>query len=162
MLRIKGTDKGLALTTDGNGRYCYLEPRWGGAIAVAEAARNLVCTGAEPLAVTDCLNFGNPEKPEVFYTLRESVAGMAEACEALGIPVISGNVSLYNENNGSAIYPTPVIGMVGLLENVEHATGWPSRRRGIWWCCWASSCRRPGWHRVPEAGHGKVQGAPPR
>ncbi|MHB0871779.1 MAG: phosphoribosylformylglycinamidine synthase subunit PurL, partial [Chloroflexota bacterium] len=116
VLRVKGTRKGIAVTTDGNGRYCQLEPRWGGMIAVAEAARNLVCTGAEPLAVTDCLNYGNPEKPEVFYTFRESVAGMAEACTALGTPVISGNVSLYNENNGSAIFPTPVVGMVGLLE----------------------------------------------
>ena len=130
VLRVKGTRKGLALTTDGNGRYCYLEPRFGGMIAVAEAARNLVCTGAEPLAVTDCLNYGNPEKPEVFYTFRESVAGMADACERLGIPVVSGNVSLYNENNGSAIYPTPVVGMVGLLENVGHATGMAFREPG--------------------------------
>ncbi|HLB28661.1 MAG TPA: phosphoribosylformylglycinamidine synthase subunit PurL [Dehalococcoidia bacterium] len=123
VLRIKGTRKAIAVTTDGNGRYCYLDPYTGGAIAVAEAARNLVCTGARPLAVTDCLNFGNPEKLEVYYQLEEAIKGMAEACRALSTPVISGNVSLYNETEGQAVYPTPVIGMVGLLEDVDrHCT----------------------------------------
>jgi len=120
VMRIKGTKKGIALTTDGNGLYCYLDPYAGGVIAVAEAARNVVCAGAEPLAVTDCLNFGNPEKPEVYYQMEQVVRGMAAACERLGTPVISGNVSLYNETNGDAVLPTPVVGMLGLLEDVEQ------------------------------------------
>jgi phosphoribosylformylglycinamidine synthase len=123
VLRLKGTRRGIALCTDGNGRYCYLEPRRGGAIAVAEAARNVSCTGARPLALTNCLNFGNPEKPEIYYQLAEVIAGMAEACAALGIPVVSGNVSLYNETEGQAIYPTPIIGMLGVLEDVNRRCG---------------------------------------
>jgi len=110
------TGKAIALTTDGNGRFCYLDPFHGGALAVAEAARNLVCTGATPLALTNCLNFGNPEKPEVYYQLEQAIDGMAAAARALETPVISGNVSLYNESYGQPIYPTPVVGMVGLLE----------------------------------------------
>jgi len=128
VLRIKGTPKGLALTTDGNSRYCYLDPYRGGAIAVAEAARNLSCVGAEPLGLTDCLNFGNPEKPEIFWQFTKVVEGMSEACRALDIPVVSGNVSFYNETNGEAVYPTPVVGMVGLLLDVtKHATSAFSR-----------------------------------
>jgi phosphoribosylformylglycinamidine synthase II len=124
VLRIKDTKKAISLTTDGNGRYCYLDPYNGGAIAVAEAARNLVCTGAGPLAITDCLNLGNPEKNDIYYQLKECIRGMARACRQLNIPVISGNVSLYNETKGKAIYPTPVIGMVGLIEDVNrHCTG---------------------------------------
>jgi len=119
VLRVKGTQKGIALVADGNGRYCYLDPYTGGAIAVAEAARNLACSGAEPLAITDCLNFGNPEKPEVYYQLEQCIRGMTEACVKLSVPVISGNVSLYNETRGEPIYPTPVIGMLGLLEDVD-------------------------------------------
>ncbi len=123
VLRLKGTSKALALTSDGNGRYCYLDPYIGAAIAVAEAARNLTCAGARPLAVTDCLNFGNPEKPDVYYQLKECIRGMARACRALGVPVISGNVSLYNETEGRDIYPTPVVGMVGLMSDVaRHCT----------------------------------------
>ncbi|MEP6776426.1 MAG: phosphoribosylformylglycinamidine synthase subunit PurL, partial [Chloroflexota bacterium] len=120
VLRVKGTHKGIALTTDCNGRYCYLDPYEGGAHAVAEAARNLSCVGAEPIAVTDCLNFGNPERPHVFYQMESAVNGIADACNALGVPVVSGNVSLYNESEGVAVLPTPVIGMLGYLENVEH------------------------------------------
>jgi phosphoribosylformylglycinamidine synthase subunit PurL len=120
VLRVKGTTKGIALTTDCNGRYCYLDPYEGGAHAVAEAARNLSCVGAEPIAVTDCLNFGNPERPYVFYQMESAVNGIADACNALGVPVVSGNVSLYNESEGVAVLPTPVIGMLGYLENVEH------------------------------------------
>ena len=118
VLRIKGTRKGIALCTDGNGRYCYLDPYRGGAIAVAEACRNLSCTGAEPIAITDCLNFGNPEHPEVYYQLEWCIRGMARACRVLGVPVVSGNVSLYNETRGRSIYPTPVVGALGLLEDV--------------------------------------------
>ena len=119
VLRIKGTKKGLALTTDGNSRYCYLDPFLGGAIAVAEAARNLACSGAEPLAITDCLNFGNPERKDVMYCLKECIKGIARACQEWQVPVISGNVSLYNETKGEAIYPTPIIGMVGLLDDIN-------------------------------------------
>ena len=116
VLRVPGCRLGLAVTIDGNGRYCRLDPYAGAQIAVAEAARNLVATGARPLAVTDCLNFGNPERPEVYWQLREAVAGISAACRALSVPVVSGNVSLYNESEGSGpIDPTPVIGMVGLL-----------------------------------------------
>jgi phosphoribosylformylglycinamidine synthase len=119
VLRIKDTGKGIALTADCNARYCYLDPYRGGMQAVAEAARNLSCVGAEPLGITDCLNFGNPEKPEIFWQFLEAVRGMSEACRSLEIPVVSGNVSLYNETNGEAIYPTPVVGMVGLLPEIE-------------------------------------------
>ena len=123
VLRIKGTRKGISLTTDGNARYCYVNPYLGGIIAVAEAARNLVCSGAQPLAVTDCLNFGNPEKDDVYYQMKECVAGIARACRELRTPVISGNVSLYNETGGEAIYPTPVVGMVGLVRDIgRHCT----------------------------------------
>ncbi len=123
VLRIKGTKKGIAVTSDGNGRLCYLDPYRGGAIAVAEAARNLVCTGARPVAMTNCLNFGDPGKNDVYYQLKESIRGMAAACRKLNIPVVSGNVSLYNESRGVAIYPTPIIGMLGVLEDVrKHCT----------------------------------------
>ncbi len=120
VLRVKGTDRGIAVATDGNGRYCHVSPGAGGAIAVAEAARNVVCVGAQPVAVTDCLNFGNPERPEVYYEMREVIQGMAAACAALATPVISGNVSLYNETGGQAVYPTPVVGMLGLLDDISQ------------------------------------------
>src|SRR5215211_1937405 len=123
VLRIKGTRRAIAAATDGNGRLCYLDPFTGGAIAVAEAARNVVCTGAQPVAVTNCLNFGNPEKPEIYYQLEQAIRGMASACEALETPVISGNVSLYNETLGEAVYPTPVIGMLGVVDDVRLCTG---------------------------------------
>ena len=119
---VSGKGKGIALCIDGNGRYCYLDPYRGGQIAVAEVCRNLSCTGAEPLALTDCLNFGNPERPDIYYQLEQAVRGMARACRVLGVPVISGNVSLYNESQGQAIYPTPIVGGLGLLEDVgRHA-----------------------------------------
>ncbi|MFO8069132.1 MAG: phosphoribosylformylglycinamidine synthase subunit PurL [Alkalibacterium sp.] len=122
VLRIRGTRKALAMTTDCNARYLYLNPEMGGQMAVAEAARNIVASGGEPLAITDCLNYGNPDKPEVFWELWTSADGIAKACETLGTPVISGNVSLYNETNGEAIYPTPMIGMVGLVKDLNHVT----------------------------------------
>lgn len=116
LLRIKGTEKALALSTDGNGRLCFLDPREGSARLVYEAALNVAVTGARPLAVVDNLNFGNPEKPEVMWQFRESVEGISEACEALGIPVVGGNVSFYNETDGVDINPTPVIGVLGLAD----------------------------------------------
>src|SRR5438067_2402560 len=122
VLRVRGTNKAIAVKTDCNGRYVYLEPRVGGRIAVAEAARNVACTGARPLAITNCLNFGNPTRPDVFYQFTEAVAGMGEACRALGTPVTGGNVSLYNESPAGAVYPTPVIGMVGLIDEVSRIT----------------------------------------
>ncbi len=123
VLRIGGTSRGIALATDGNGRLTALDPHTGGMIAVAEAARNVVCAGGEPVACTDCLNFGNPERPEVYYQLAQAIDGIAEAARALGTPVVSGNVSLYNESGGSAVHPTPVVGMLGLLDDVErHCT----------------------------------------
>lgn len=122
VIRLRGTDKALAMTTDCNSRYIYLDPKTGGKIAVAEAARNIVCSGAKPLAITDGLNYGSPENPGVFWQLEESADGISEACLALESPVIGGNVSLYNETNGTAIYPTPVIGMVGLIEHTDYIT----------------------------------------
>jgi len=120
VLEIKGSKRGIAFTTDGNGRYCYLDPFVGGEITVAEAARNLSCKGALPMAVTDNLNFGNPEKEEIFWQLEESVKGISEACRVLDTPVISGNVSLNNESNREAIYPTPIIGMAGVIEDCDQ------------------------------------------
>lgn len=122
VVAIPGGEKGLALTTDCNSRYIYLDPYVGGAIAVAEAARNIVCSGGRPLAVTDGLNFGSPYKPEIFWQIEQSVEGLSAACQALGTPVIGGNVSLSNETDGEAIYPTPIIGMVGLVENRSLVT----------------------------------------
>ena len=122
VITIRGTKKALAMTTDSNGRYIYLDPYAGGAIAVAEAARNVVCAGGEPIGITDGINIGNPEKPEIFWQYEKSVDGMSEACKVLGTPVIGGNVSFYNENNGKAIYPTPIVGMVGLIHDTKHIT----------------------------------------
>ncbi|WP_128896829.1 phosphoribosylformylglycinamidine synthase subunit PurL [Longirhabdus pacifica] len=122
VVAIEGSNKALAMTTDCNGRYVYLDPYVGGKIAVSEAARNVVCSGAEPLAITDNLNFGSPEKPEIFWQLEQAADGVSQACESLSTPVIGGNVSLYNENANGAIYPTPVIGMVGLVHDVNHMT----------------------------------------
>ncbi|MDR1977700.1 MAG: phosphoribosylformylglycinamidine synthase subunit PurL [Synergistaceae bacterium] len=119
VLRLPGSGKGMALATDCNSRYAYLDPWRGGAIAVAEAARNVAASGAKPLAITNCLNFGNPEKPEIYWQFVQATDGMAEACKAFSTPVTGGNVSFYNEYDGRAIYPAPTIGMVGVLENVE-------------------------------------------
>ncbi len=121
VLRIKGTSRALALTVDGNGRWCWLAPREGAKAAVAEAARNVACSGARPWAATNCLNFGNPEKPEVMWEFSECVDGIAEACNALGIPITGGNVSFYNDTLGQSIYPTPVLGVLGLMEDASHA-----------------------------------------
>jgi phosphoribosylformylglycinamidine synthase subunit PurL len=161
VLRVRGTDRALAVKTDGNGRYTSLDPRLGARIAVAEAARNVACTGGRPMAITNNLNFGNPGKPDVYYQLREAVAGMGEACEALGTPVTGGNVSLYNETPRGAIYPTPVVGMVGCIDALSRIT--------------RASFAQPGDHIVlfgePTASigaseylltiHGIVAGAPP-
>ncbi|MBM7700010.1 phosphoribosylformylglycinamidine synthase subunit PurL [Kurthia huakuii] len=130
VIRVRGTNKGLAMTTDCNSRYIYLDPEVGGKIAVAEAARNIIASGGQPLAITDCLNFGNPEKPEIFWQIEKSADGISDACRVLNAPVIGGNVSLYNERSSEAIYPTPTIGMVGLVEDLAHVTTQEAKQAG--------------------------------
>ncbi|MGU3472809.1 phosphoribosylformylglycinamidine synthase subunit PurL [Paenibacillus sp. D51F] len=161
VVTIPGTRKALAMTTDCNGRYVYLDPEVGGAIAVAEAARNIVCSGAEPLAITDNLNFGNPEKPEVFWQLEKSADGMSEACRVLETPVIGGNVSLYNENAKGAIYPTPVIGMVGLVEDISHITTQEFKNAGDSIILLGETKAELGGSELQHVLEGKTEGRPP-
>ena len=123
VLRVKGTGKAIAVAVDGNGRHCFLDPYVGGQIAVAEVCRNISCTGARPLALTDCLNFGNPLRPDIYYQLEECIRGMALASETLDAPVVSGNVSLFNETQGQAVHPTPVVGALGVIEDADKAVG---------------------------------------
>jgi phosphoribosylformylglycinamidine (FGAM) synthase-like enzyme len=130
VVRVKGTPRALALSVDGNGRYCYLNPRRGAMLALAEAARNVACAGAVPIGATNCLNFGNPERPEIMWQFVEAVEGLAEACRALDIPITGGNVSLYNETDGRAIYPTPIIGVIGLIEDASRVLARTFRTTG--------------------------------
>ncbi|HUF28880.1 MAG TPA: phosphoribosylformylglycinamidine synthase subunit PurL, partial [Gemmatimonadaceae bacterium] len=162
VVRLRGTSKALALKTDCNGRYVHLEPRTGARIAVAEAARNVACAGGRPLAITNNLNFGNPRRPEVYYQLREAVAGIGEACAALGTPVTGGNVSLYNESPRGAVYPTPVIGMVGLVESIEHATRSTFARDGEAVVLLGEPTDELGGSEYLAWIHGVVAGRPPR
>jgi phosphoribosylformylglycinamidine synthase subunit PurL len=163
VIRIKGTDLGFAVTTDGRGRHCYLDPRGGGAATVAEAYRNLSCVGAEPVAVTDCLNFGSPEKPDGYYQLAECIEGMSEACEAFRTPVVSGNVSLYNETDRGAIYPTPTVGMVGVMKDVNrHATPAFKREGDMVVAIGVGSPLSLAGSDYLEIVHGRVAGRPPR
>jgi phosphoribosylformylglycinamidine synthase len=122
VIRVKETRRSLAMSLDGNGRYCHLNPREGARLAVAESARNVVCSGAKPLAITNCLNFASPDRPEVMWSFSQTIDGIAEVCRALGLPVTGGNVSFYNETEGKGVYPTPVIGMLGLIEDAKHTT----------------------------------------
>ncbi|WP_028558869.1 phosphoribosylformylglycinamidine synthase subunit PurL [Paenibacillus pinihumi] len=161
VVTIHGTRKALAMTTDCNGRYVYLDPEVGGRIAVAEAARNIVCSGAEPLAITDNLNFGNPEKPEVFWQIEKAVDGMAEACRELDTPVIGGNVSLYNENAKGAIYPTPVVGMVGLVHDVDHITTQSFKSEGDRIILIGNTKAELGGSELQYVVHGVTEGRPP-
>ena len=161
VMRIRGTTKAIALKTDCNGRYVYLDPRVGGRIAVAEAARNVACVGARPMAITNCLNFGNPKKPEVFFQFREAVYGMADACRVLGTPVTGGNVSFYNENPQGAVYPTPVIGMVGLIDDVRHATRATFAKEGDAIVLLGDNTAELGGSEYLSWIHGVVAGAPP-
>jgi phosphoribosylformylglycinamidine synthase len=161
VVRIRGTRKALAMTTDCNGRYVYLDPEVGGRIAVAEAARNVVCSGAEPLAITDNLNFGSPEKPEVFWQMEKAVDGMAEACRVLETPVIGGNVSLYNENVKGAIYPTPVVGMVGLVHDLDHITTQWFKEEGDVIFLLGETKAEIGGSEFQYAVHGVTEGRPP-
>jgi len=162
VLRVKGTSKGLALSTDCNSRYVYLDPYWGGAIAVAEAARNVACSGALPLAITNCLNFGSPERPEIFYQLNRAIAGMAAACTALSTPVTGGNVSLYNETAGQAVFPTPTVGMVGLINDVKKRLTASFKQAGDLVCLLGETFEELGGSEYLKVVHGLERGHPPR
>jgi phosphoribosylformylglycinamidine synthase len=163
VLRIKGTRKAVAMTSDCNSRYCYLDPFVGGMLTVCEGARNVACSGAEPIGLSDCLNFGNPEKPEIMWQFRSAIEGMAKACEALSIPVVSGNVSLYNETMGKGIYPTPTCATVGLIEDADdRVVSWFRREGDV---VFLAGCDRVevelGGSLYQKEVHGKVAGVPP-
>lgn len=159
---VPGTRKAIAMTTDCNGRYVYLDPEVGGKIALAEAARNIVCSGGEPLAITDNLNFGSPDKPESFWQLEKATDGIAEACRVLGTPVTGGNVSLYNENVKGAIYPTPVIGMVGLVHDIDHITTQAFKREGDVILLLGETKPELGGSEFQLVIHGVTEGRPPK
>jgi phosphoribosylformylglycinamidine synthase len=162
VVRIKGTLRALAMSVDGNGRYCYLDPRRGAMLAVAEAARNVACAGGTPIGATNCLNFGNPERPETMWQLVQAIEGIAEACRALDVPITGGNVSLYNETNGEAIYPTPIIGVVGVLDDASHAVSRPFREAGDDIVLLGDSFGELGGSEYLKVLHGLVKGEPPR
>ena len=155
------TGRGIAVSSDCSGRYCYLDPYLGAQIAFAEAARNVACVGGEPAAITDCLNFGNPEKPEVFWTFHESVRGLSDACKAFGVPVISGNVSFYNESFGTAIYPTPTVGLVGLLDDVSRYATVGFKAEGDVIVLLGETAFELGGSEYLKVEHGLVAGRPP-
>jgi len=161
VVRIKDTDRALAMSVDGNGRYCYLDPRRGAMLAVAEAARNVACAGAKPLAATNCLNFGNPERPAIMWQFGQAVEGIGEACRALDTPITGGNVSLYNETDGKAIYPTPVIGVVGLLEHADRVVSRCFRAAGDAIVLLGEGRGELGGSEYLKVAHGLVQGQPP-
>jgi len=162
VVRLRGADRAIALSTDCNGRYVYLDPRQGARIAVAEAARNVACAGGRPRAITNNLNFGNPKKPEVYFQLREAVAGIAEACTVLETPVTGGNVSLYNESPLGAVYPTPVIGMVGVIDSLAHVTRSHFSDDGDGIVLLGENTDELGASEYLQRIHGVVAGAPPR
>ena len=161
VIRLKGSEKGLAMSTDCNGRYVYLNPRMGGQIAVVESARNVVCSGGEPLAITNCLNFGNPQDPEIYWQFKEAVTGIGEACRVLNTPVTGGNVSFYNETGDTAVFPTPVIGMVGLLENINQSTTIEFKDEGDFIVTLGALNGSLGGSEYLRTIHGKVQGPIP-
>jgi phosphoribosylformylglycinamidine synthase II len=161
LIRIKGSRKAIALTANCNSRYCFLDPYIGATIAVAESARNLACSGAIPLAITDCLNFGSPENPEVMWQFVKSVEGLAEAAKVLGTPIVSGNVSFYNETGSKAIYPTPSVAMVGLIEDAEnHLTQW-FKNEGDIIVIFGKTREELGGSQYLSQIHGLVRGTPP-
>ncbi|WP_079914024.1 phosphoribosylformylglycinamidine synthase subunit PurL [Paenibacillus sp. 32352] len=162
VVTIQGSRKALSMSTDCNSRYVYLDPEVGGMIAVAEGARNNVCSGAEPLAITDNLNFGSPEKPEIFWQLEKAADGMAEACRKLETPVIGGNVSLYNENAKGAIYPTPVVGMVGLVHDTDHITTQAFKKEGDIILLLGETKGEIGGSEFQYVIHGVTEGRPPQ
>jgi phosphoribosylformylglycinamidine synthase len=161
VLRVKGQERALAMTLDGNGLYCYLDPRTGGAIAVAEACRNLACVGARPIGATNCLNFGNPEKPEIMWQFKKIIGGMAEACRTFGIPVTGGNVSFYNDTEGLSIHPTPVLGVVGLIDDVDRLVGPGFKPGGDSVVLLGENTEELGASEYLRAIHGLEQGLPP-
>jgi len=161
LLRVKGTNKGIAVKTDGNGRYVYLNPYKGGMIAVAEAARNISATGAQPLAITDCLNFGSPEKGEVIWQFSEAIKGMAKAASYLNIPIISGNVSFYNESPNRRVFPTPVVGMLGLIEDIEKRVQAGFRNKGDFIVIVGETFPELGGSEYLKEIFGKIAGEPP-
>jgi phosphoribosylformylglycinamidine synthase len=161
VVRIKGTGRALAMSVDGNGRYCYLDPRRGAMLAVAEAARNVACAGARPLGATNCLNFGNPERPAIMWQFAQAVEGIGEACRALAIPITGGNVSLYNETDGKAIYPTPIIGVVGLLERADRVLSGRFQRSGDVIILLGSSRGELGGSEYLKVVYDQVSGVPP-
>jgi phosphoribosylformylglycinamidine synthase len=161
VVRVKGTSRALAMSVDGNGRYCYLDPRRGAMLAVAEAARNVACAGGTPVGATNCLNFGNPERAETMWQFVEAVEGIAEACRTLEIPITGGNVSLYNETDGKAIYPTPVIGVVGVIEDASRVVARPWRAAGEDIVLLGVSFAELGGSEYLKVVHGMVKGEPP-
>ena len=161
VVRIKGTNKAVAMTVDCNSRYCLLHPYEGARIAVAEAARNLVCSGAEPIGMTDCLNFGNPERPEIMWQFVLAIEGMKDACEHLSVPIVSGNVSFYNETNGLSIYPTPMLGMVGLIELAEQTMTQWFKQEGDDIILLGASREDLGGSEYLKVVHAREQGSPP-
>lgn len=162
VLRVKGTSKALAVSCDGNSRYVYLDPYLGTQIAVAEAARNVVASGGVPMALTNCLNFGNPERPDIFWQFRESVRGLADAARFLELPVVSGNVSFYNESFGNAIYPTPIVGMVGLIGNLAHRRSMGFPGEGLLVVLLGETNEDLGGSEYLKVVHGLVAGVPPK
>jgi phosphoribosylformylglycinamidine synthase len=162
VVRVKGTNRALAISTDGNGRYCFLNPRHGAMLAVAEAARNVACAGAVPIGATNCLNFGNPERPEIMWQFAEAVEGLAAACRALDIPITGGNVSLYNETEGRAIYPTPIIGVVGLLEDASRVVSRTFKEPGASIVLLGHEHVELGGSEYLNTIHHQVKGQPPR
>jgi phosphoribosylformylglycinamidine synthase II len=161
VIRIAGTKRAIAVSSDCNGRYCYLDPYVGAQIAFAEAARNVACAGGRPAAITDCLNFGSPEKPEVFWTFHESVRGMSDACKAFEVPVISGNVSFYNESFGSPIYPTPTVGLVGVLQDASKRMTMHFKQAGDVIVLLGETADELGGSEYLSTVHGVIAGAPP-
>jgi phosphoribosylformylglycinamidine synthase len=161
VVRVKGTSRALAMSVDGNGRYCYLDPYRGAMLAVAEAARNVACSGARPLGATNCLNFGNPERPAIMWQFAQAVQGIGEACRALSVPITGGNVSLYNETDGRAIDPTPVIGVVGLLEHADRVVGNRFRDSGDTIILLGEGRGELGGSEFLKVVHGLVRGTPP-
>jgi phosphoribosylformylglycinamidine synthase subunit PurL len=162
VIRVKGTKRALAVSTDGNGRYCYADPRRGAMLAVAEAARNVACAGGIPIGATNCLNFGNPERPEIMWQFAEAVEGISEACRTLEIPITGGNVSLYNETDGQAIYPTPILGVVGLIEDASRVLARTFRSSGADIVLLGRGAAELGVSEYLKRAHGLVAGEPPR
>ena len=161
VVRVKGTSRALAFAVDGNGRYCYLDPYRGAQLAVAEAARNVACAGAVPVGATNCLNFGNPERPDIMWQLARAIDGIADACRALEIPVTGGNVSLYNETDGEAVHPTPVLGVVGVIEDARRVLGRAFRRPGAAVVLLGDAEPELGGSEYLKRVHGLVRGQPP-